>query len=203
MSALKEGFYVAQKCPCVAQRLSYTVQKYPYIASPLVLHRAEVPLHRATLVLPRAEVPLHRARALVHRVAGPLTGERKDPRGGGVVAHNCPMIHRDEKAVPHARQAFEFGGSDHCGKPVDSQRLEIVLAPKERQLPKRQFAAADRFLTIDTDGKVNRVGAAEIWCIKAQKHDSVVRITAEVISRSADGASAFLGEFGRFNTKSA
>ena len=117
------------------------------------------------------------------------------------MAHNCPMIHRDEKAVPHARQAFEFGGSDHCGKPVDSQRLEILLAPKERQLPKRQFAAADRFLTIDTDGKVNRVGAAEIWCIKAQKHDSVVRITAEVISRSADGASAFLGEVGGFNTK--
>jgi two-component system LytT family response regulator len=80
----------------------------------------------------------------------------------------------------YALQAFEFGASDYLVKPVDSQRLEIALARLQRQLPVPQAAAADNCLSIEVDGKVNRVRTAEILWIKAQQNYSAVRIKDKV-----------------------
>jgi two-component system LytT family response regulator len=76
----------------------------------------------------------------------------------------------------YALQAFEFGASDYLVKPVDSQRLEIALARLLRQLPVWGDPVADSYLTLEVDGKANRVKAAEILWIKAQQNYSVVRI---------------------------
>lgn len=76
----------------------------------------------------------------------------------------------------YALQAFEFGASDYLVKPVDSQRLEIALARLVRQLPVQQVSAAESYLTIEVDGKVNRVKTTEILWIKAQQNYIVVRI---------------------------
>lgn len=76
----------------------------------------------------------------------------------------------------YALQAFAFGASDYLVKPVDSQRLEIALARLVREVPVRVITRADSYLTIEVDGKINRVNAAEILWIKAQQNYSVVRI---------------------------
>jgi two-component system, LytTR family, response regulator len=79
----------------------------------------------------------------------------------------------------YALKAFEFGASDYLLKPVDSQRLEIALARLERQLPVGEVRAAESYLTIEVDGKANRVKTMEILWIKAQQNYSVVRITGK------------------------
>lgn len=79
----------------------------------------------------------------------------------------------------YALKAFEFGASDYLVKPVDSQRLEIALARLERQLPVGEVRAAESYLTIEVDGKANRVKTMEILWIKAQQNYSVVRITGK------------------------
>lgn len=80
----------------------------------------------------------------------------------------------------YALRAFEFGASDYLVKPVDFHRLEIALARLERQLPVGEDSAAESYLTIEADGKSNRVKAAEILWVKAQQNYSVVRIIGEV-----------------------
>lgn len=80
----------------------------------------------------------------------------------------------------YALRAFEFGASDYLVKPVDFHRLEIALARLERQLPVGEVSAAESYLTIEADGKSNRVKAAEILWVKAQQNYSVVRIIGEV-----------------------
>jgi two-component system LytT family response regulator len=82
----------------------------------------------------------------------------------------------------YALQAFEFGASDYLVKPVDPQRLEIALARLLRQLPMPQGAAADNYLSIEVDGKVNRIRAAEILWIRAQQNYSAVRIKGKATS---------------------
>lgn len=82
----------------------------------------------------------------------------------------------------YALRAFEFGASDYLVKPVDFHRLEIALARLERQLPVGEVSAAESYLTIEADGKSNRVKAAEILWVKAQQNYSVVRIIGEVTS---------------------
>lgn len=82
----------------------------------------------------------------------------------------------------YALRAFEFGASDYLVKPVDFHRLEIALARLERQLPVGEFSAAESYLTIEADGKSNRVKAGEILWVKAQQNYSVVRIIGEVTS---------------------
>ena len=82
----------------------------------------------------------------------------------------------------YALQAFEFGASDYLVKPVDSQRLETALARLERQLPLRGDPVADSYLTLEVDGKANRVKAAEILWIKAQQNYSAVRIKGKATS---------------------
>jgi len=82
----------------------------------------------------------------------------------------------------YALQAFEFGASDYLVKPVDSQRLETALARLERQLPLRGDPVADSYLTLEVDGKANRVKAAEILWVKAQQNYSVVRIKGRASS---------------------
>lgn len=82
----------------------------------------------------------------------------------------------------YALQAFEFGASDYLVKPVDSQRLEIALARLLRQLPLRGDPVAGSYLTLEVDGKVNRVKAAEILWIKAQQNYSAVRIKGKATS---------------------
>lgn len=82
----------------------------------------------------------------------------------------------------HALQAFEFGASDYLVKPVASQRLETALARLERQLPLRGGPVADSYLTLQVDGKANRVKAAEILWIKAQQNYSAVRTKGKATS---------------------
>ena len=82
----------------------------------------------------------------------------------------------------YALQAFEFGASDYLVKPVDSQRLETALARLERQLPLRGDPVADSYLTLEVDGKANRVKAAAILWIKAQQNYSAVRIKGKATS---------------------
>lgn len=82
----------------------------------------------------------------------------------------------------YALRAFEFGASDYLVKPVDFHRLEIALARLERQLPVGEVSAAESYLTIEADGKSNRVKAGEILWVKAQQNYSVVRIIGEVTS---------------------
>jgi two-component system LytT family response regulator len=82
----------------------------------------------------------------------------------------------------YALQAFEFGASDYLVKPVDSQRLEIALERLLRQLPRLQDAAADNYLSIEAEGKVNRVRAAEILWIRAQQNYSEMRIKGRASS---------------------
>lgn len=82
----------------------------------------------------------------------------------------------------YALRAFEFGASDYLVKPVDFHRLEIALARLERQLSMGGSHAAESYLTIEADGKSNRVKAAEILWVKAQQNYSVVRIIGEVTS---------------------
>jgi two-component system LytT family response regulator len=79
----------------------------------------------------------------------------------------------------YALRAFEFGASDYLVKPVDSERLEIALARLERQLPVWEVRAAEKYLTIEVDGKTTRVKTAEILWIKAQQNYSVLRIMGE------------------------
>lgn len=79
----------------------------------------------------------------------------------------------------YALRAFEFGASDYLVKPVDFHRLEIALARLERQLSMGGSHAAESYLTIEADGKSNRVKAAEILWVKAQQNYSVVRIMGE------------------------
>lgn len=82
----------------------------------------------------------------------------------------------------YALRAFEFGASDYLVKPVDFHRLEIALARLERQLSMGGSHAAESYLTIEADGKSNRVKAAKILWVKAQQNYSVVRIIGEVTS---------------------